>query len=236
MQQPQHQLTRSHQARNQALAIQRAQQARQLRTRPASAAAPGQFYPQGAQQLDVAGCGQGGWNQGGYPSPAGSPDPWMAQQYFEGLPALAPAPFPGELRNYLYRLGMLAQTTANGVRTVEVAPESGASLYVSGILSLNDPFQVLIHEIKQGSIGWSPVSEIDASTFNTDECFCPIELGCANNLTPLVVSFSAIGSPSVQPFLNMVFVGTFSAGWGTCGVPYGPGFSTPLPTMPGSIP
>lgn len=218
------QLTRSAQARQQALKTQA-----QLRAR-------NQFRPQGVSQADVAGCGQGGWRQGGFPSPGGSPDPWASNQYFEGLPNLAPMAFPGVLESNLYRLGAIAETTAGRSVTIEVAPANGASLYVSGILTLNDPFQVLIHRIEQGSVGFSPLADVDAAAFNTDECYCAIELGCANNLTPLIVEYSAIGTPSVQPFLNIIFVGTFQGGWGSCGVPYGNGYNTPLPSMPGAVP
>lgn len=194
------------------------------------AAAARMHVPPGQEQIDVGACGPD-WNQGGYATPG---YPWNASQEFWGLPNLAPEPFPGLLRSHLYRLGAIVQASADGPRTIELAPPNGASLYVAGFLSCNDCFQIIIHSIEQGSIGFSRVSEIDAAVFNSDVCYCPLECGCANNLTPLVISFSPFGVQSTPPYLNLTAVGTFDAGWGSCGVPYGNGYNTPLPTMPGA--
>jgi len=185
--------------------------------------------PAGAPGVDVAGCGPD-WNQGGFPSPG---YPWNADMGVIGLPQLAPPPGPGTLVRNLYRLGAVIQCFA-GARTIELFPAGGASLYVNGILTRNDPFNVIIEDIDQGATQFSPVSQVDAAVFNCDVCYCPIELGCANSLTPLVITFSPFGASSTLPFLNLCAVGTFQAGWGTCGVPYGDGYSTPLPSMPGT--
>lgn len=224
MQNQQHQLTRQRQLgiARQRLANQQVPQV-QTQTR--------MTVPQGQNGVDVAGCAPE-WNQGGFVSPG---DPWNSAQGFIGLPNLSPKPTPGMLVINLYRLGVIVQAAAGGVaRTISVAPESGASLFVEGFLSRNNPAEIIIHSIEQGSVAVSSVSEIDASVFNCDVCYCPADVGCANNLSPLVISFSAFGAPSVLPYLNLCAVGTWQAGWGTCGVPYGNGFQSPVPTMPGS--
>ena len=216
----QHQLTR-----------QRAVQAAKQRLANQNLARQNGGVPQGAGPVNVDGCAPA-YNQGGYVTPG---YPWNADQEFWGLPNLAPEPFPGLLRSHLYRLGaVVAASEDGGTRTIELAPPNGASLYVAGFLSRNDPFQCIINSIEQGSIGFSRVSEIDASVFNCDVCYCPAEIGCANNLTPLVIAFTPFGTPSVLPYLNLTAVGTYDAGWGSCGVPYGNGYNTPIPQMPGA--
>lgn len=229
----QHQLVRNARAQN-AVRQRMANQAEAQGQIVRSQFQPQQFQvPRGQGQVDVAGCGPD-FNQGGYPTPG---DPWNAAQGFLGVPNLAPQPFAGLLRSHLYRLGAVVQAAEGGAtRTIELAPPNGASLYVAGFLSRNDPFQIIINSIEQGSIGFSRVSEIDSSVFNCDVCYCPAEIGCANNLSPLVIAFTPFGTPSTTPYLNLTAVGTFDASWGSCGVPYagwGNGYNSPMPQLAG---
>lgn len=133
----------------------------------------------------------------------------------------------------LWRLGCIVQTLPSKVRTVELAPPDGSTINISGALSLNDPGEVAIHDLKGSG---ARTKDIDASVFNNlrggedlqiaadllewlkdgwgpasdDRHFYPIELGRTNNLDPLTISYSAISplrSPTA-PFLKIMFIGT----------------------------
>jgi hypothetical protein len=173
--------------------------------------------PQGPGGVDVAGCGPV-FNQG--MAQVAPNDPWNSAQGFIGLPDNAPFQDPNVIRLNLYRLGIIVQANA-GVRTVEVAPQNGANLYVAGIVSLNDPFQIILNSVAQGGLGITSIVDVDAACFNCDTCYCPADIGCANNQTPIVISFSAFQTQSTLPYLNLVLVGTLDAGRG-CGVPWSP--------------
>lgn len=195
--------------------------------------------PGGAQQGNLAGCGLP-INQGGYPAfPAERG--WTPHAFYEGLPNLAPGlPYqnlggPGiTLRQHLAPCSAIVRVQEVGAPTVvELAPRGGSAFYGAGIKTCNEAFQVIINSLETGSLEYDliPCDGVDACYWNTDECYCPMDIGCITNVSPLTIEFSAFGTPSVLPFLNFIAVGTRDSGWQDCG--YYPAFyPQPMPTPP----
>lgn len=182
--------------------------------------------PAGARNMNVAGCGGPNWNQGYWPDyPPGNA--WTPYPVMETLPETAPPLGPGQLvgpnqvvEQHLAPCGIIMQADPNGPTTIEFAAASGKLMYGSGISSCNDCFQILIHSIDTGSLPYNliPCEMVDAAIWNTDECFCPMEIGCFWSVSPLTVSFSAFGNPSVAPFLNLTIWATAQSGVFDCGL------------------
>ncbi len=182
---------------------------------------PGGGVPGGGPG-NVAGCPQP-LNQGGWGVPP-QDQSWVPQAYFEGIPEKAPAlpaaafaPPGSIIRQHLAPCSAIIQTQAEAV-TAEMAPRSGKKLYAAGVKSCNECFQVLMESMEVSSVEFDllPCGEVDVGIWNTDDCFCAFDIGCIDRNTPLVITFSAFGTPSVFPFLNFNVIGTVDAYWGIC--------------------
>lgn len=195
--------------------------------------------PGGASAGNLAGCGLP-VNQGGYPTfPAERG--WTPYPFYEGLPEMAPGlpaqnlAGPGTtLRQHLAPCSAIVRVQEVGAPTVvELATRGGAAFYGNGIKTMNEAFQVIINSLETGSLEYDliPCDGVDAAYWNTDECYCPMDIGCVTNVSPLTIEFSAFGTPSVLPFLNFVMVGTRDSGFQNCG--YWPAsYPYPLPAPP----
>lgn len=173
------------------------------------------MVPGGAQQGNVAGCGSlatSGWPpQQGYPVFAQSP---------QNCPPVPTAQGPVTLRQYNAKLSCIVRVEEVGSPTCcEISCKGGSVFYGSGIRTMNDCFQVLVESMQTGSLQYDLIcgDPIDACYWNTDDCYCAEDIGCVTNVSPLTICFSAFGTPSVLPYLNMVIVGCRDSGWQDCG-------------------
>lgn len=220
----------SSQNRNLALAVQRAQQQQQQQQRR---------VPQGAQQVDVAGCGGPGQNQGGWPVMNNGPfAPWDSQGAYHNIPQMAPNLGPGAdlglVSAYLVRAGLNVQANVDTPREITFSLQGGSTYWIGGLASGNDFGEIVIHDLSVGGIPLQVVREVDAGFFNVDQSWCEIQIGCVSTIAPLTISFSQIVSGSNPPSLNLMFVGTFQASFGGCGFPaYGPMIPGFVPGFPG---
>ena len=177
--------------------------------------------------MNLAGCGPS-YNQGGWPVPPGYDQAWTPFSAFQNLPQTAPALGVGQqvgpnqvIEQHLTPCGVIVEAGAAGAPvTVSVAPDGGALMYGSGISSCNDCFQIVVESITTGSLPYDLVgcSPCDAAIWNTDQCFCPMEIGCFWSVSPLTTTFSAFGEPSVPPYLNMTIFATKQSGVFDCGL------------------
>lgn len=212
------------------------------------------FVPGGAQQGNLAGCGMN-YNQGGWPN-GGPGQAWTPIGQFQSLPNLAPPVAnlmgPGTtLRQYLAPCSIIVQLEALGASTnLEISAAGGAIFWGLGLRSLNDPNTVIVNSIETGSIDYDliPCDGVDSAYWATDDCFCPFPIGCFTNVSPLRVEFSAFGTPSTRPFLNLTVVGTRDGSLNDCGFwpagypqigpgpggGFGPGFTGPVDPRTGA--
>lgn len=126
---------------------------------------------------------------------------------------------PGQVQAQAYTpLPILSQTLASGqTKRVETAPKHGR-MYVCGIKSLNDPFEV---ELVNLTLGGSDASRfarpgVDSAVYQSDNYFLPFDGGCIDNNSPLCVEFRSFGTPTVLPFLNLHFFGTKLTAFNSC--------------------
>lgn len=200
-----------------------------LARRPANPAA---FVPQGAQRVAVggdfipAGCGFGaprsGWGTGNYGMTYASPN---AVVNASSLPNMAPMGAPGAfvnpaqvLRQALVPIAVISQAAAGGQeQCVQSFPDHGR-LYVNGVRSGNGFFEILLTRLTAGGTDMNRLGTalIDAGIYNTDNCNCPIDLGCVQRDQPISVCFRAFGTPTELPFLNLTFFGTRDQAFNSC--------------------
>lgn len=187
-------------------------------------------------QASVDGCGPNlaptnaapgwaqGYNQGGFFTGG---DPASPLSMVDQPMDLAPAAFGGSagmVRRHCFYLGVQIQLAPGNPVTYSVAALAGANFYISGVKSCNDCFQVLVNSISCGSALIDACQDVDAGIWNTDECWCCIEIGCTNTLTPAIITAQPFQTVSDDVFLNLAFVGIWDAGYGTCGTPYSWGY------------
>lgn len=189
---------------------------RQNQVQAARARLASRGVPAGAQAGNVAGCGPGGW--GCAPPPGAPPGPYGPAPL---LPAEAVMNMNGVLPQYMVPCWIRFQV--DGDTTAEVSPTGGAQMYGCGVRSLNLPGEVQFQLTPgQLQIPLFPCGPVDSSLYTTDECYCPLPIGCFSNVSPLVVEASPIGTQTVPPFLNIAIFGTVLRAAG-CGpwVPWG---------------
>lgn len=152
--------------------------------------------PQGADDGTLAGCGPGGCNFQGFPSP------------FAGMPVGGAAPYlqPGAL------LGIFVQPATSAATTLEIS--CGNTFFNScGARSFGDAEggENLLTSIISGfdtRDQLCPGSGIDVAFFNNQQaCYCPFYFGCFSNLAPLMITFDPVDTQSSLAPLNMVLVG-----------------------------
>lgn len=173
----------------------------------------------GGGYANVAGCAPmnvGAQWAGGDPYPVYQSVPNMAPDFCPGVPASN-----AWVRQHLAPMGLIVQADPNNAETcVEVSCRNGRNFYGAGLKSCNECFQAIVTRIETGTLGYNLIGcgdGVDAGYWNTDDCYCPMELGCNNSLSPYIVCFQAFGTPSVQPFLNLTFVGTVDSQYLGCG-------------------
>lgn len=193
---------------------------------------PGAFVPQGAQRVAVgggfvpAGCGYGGprgqWGTGNYGEAWASPN---AGGGASNLPNMAPMGDPGAfvnpaqvLRQALVPIQIISQAEAGGVeKCVQSFPDHGR-LYVNGARACNGCFEILLTRLTAGGTDMNRLGNtmIDAGIYNTDNCNCPIDLGCVQRDQPISMCFRAFGTPTELPYLNFAFFGTRDQAFNSC--------------------
>jgi hypothetical protein len=190
--------------------------------------------PGGAYMGNVAGCG-GMVAASGWPPNQSMP---VFNQVPQNCPPVPAAQGPGPvLRQRDAPLSAVVQVEEVGSPTcIELCCKGGSVFYGSGFRSLNDPFQVMIESITSGSLNYDLIcgDAIDAAYWNTDDCWCAMEFGCITCISPVTICFSAFGTPSVLPYINVVIVGCRDSGWMDCG--YRPDFYPPGYGWPGAVP
>jgi hypothetical protein len=183
----------------------------------------GMRVPGGSDYGNVAGCG------GGMDYPQGSLwSPYLAngQVIPQTAPPIDPRYLAGPGTAFVQNIAPLSVIhqveEVGSPTTIEVSCRR--YFYASGISTCNECFQIIINSIFVGGLEYNLLGcsdpGVDAALWNTDECYCPWDIGCINNQTPATISFSAFGTPSTLPFLNMAFWGTAISNMG-CMPPYG---------------
>jgi len=126
---------------------------------------------------------------------------------------------PGQVQAQAYvPLPVISQSLAAGaLKRIETAPKHGR-MYICGIKSLNDPFEILIHNITLGGSDASRLArpDIDSAVYSADRQFDAFDGGCIDNNSPLCVEFRSFGTPTVLPFINLHFFGTKLTAFNSC--------------------
>lgn len=124
-----------------------------------------------------------------------------------------------------------AQAAANNaVVTVEGNPIAGL-FYTSAVRSCNECNEIDIQTITTGGSSINRLAgPTDAVAWNTIECQCPVDWGCISSQNPIRISFSAVGTPSVAPFLTLILFGTRDESFNSC---Y-PGLPAAVGLLPGA--
>lgn len=181
--------------------------------------------PGGAYGANVAGCGPN-FNQGYFPVGPNDPQqgwypvPVMNMDIANVAPPIPAANYAnpyGALKRDLVPLGFCVESGPDPV-TIEVSCRGGSYFYAGGISTCNECFQIKITAIEIGGCDYNIIcgDGVDAGLWNTDDCYCPLDLGCISNFQPAVISFEAFNSPSVFPFLNGALWGVRICSWQQC--------------------
>jgi len=197
-----------------------------------------QGVPGGAMNANMAGCGYASPAIGGAPIGVTPEIPQQSLPYFNYGPSV--------INQSCIPCQIIAQADLAGETTAELAPRGGTLFNISGVSSCNNCFEILLNSINTGSaqINVLACGQVDAGIFNTDDCFCCLDVGCASTISPLEMSFEPFGTPSVAPFASVAFWGQAVRGFDDCGYPYGvpvggffpnnPGFVGGVPSAPGA--
>ncbi len=179
--------------------------------------------PGGAQQANMAGCG------GAQPVIGGRPL-GVVDTGFHLAPPLPPGSLygGGVVRQDWAPCSVIVQADAGQDTVVQLATRGNSNFFIGGVSTCNNCFEIILKELNTGSLNVNllPCGSVEAAIFNTDDCWCPFDIGCINTNAPLEIVFAPFGTPSVLPFLNMTFWGTADRGFADCGYPYG------LPGLP----
>jgi hypothetical protein len=144
------------------------------------------------------------------------------QNFYPSLPQNAPnaGAFlvnPNQVLQQNYSpLGLRFQAVAGQTTNVELAPTHGL-YYIAGIRTFVQPDVIFIERVSTGGADLARnAGPFDAASYNTVECFCPVDWGCISSQQPMQIAFSAVGTPSVQPFLNLSLFGTQQQSFNSC--------------------
>ena len=85
-----------------------------------------------------------------------------------------------------------------------------STLWAGGIRIFNSPGQVMITGLFSGDSDTNQfMGEADAATYNTDNCWCPVNFGCISSVAALTIGIRAIPPvPVVVPDIIRLFSGT----------------------------
>lgn len=155
-----------------------------------------------AQGVDVGACGgPAGGMYGGFPGavcgPGGSPLPFVPPQSLIGPNAL--------FQSSVIPLGFSACfdcdgnviQLVNGVQTavgsaIEISVGNNSQFYVCGIRTFTGPGLIEITQISGGG-GFNVFpGAVDAAVYNTDDCYCQIDLPCISPFSPLTLAAQAL--------------------------------------------
>ncbi len=203
-------------------------QVQAARARLAQRQIPGgaQQIPGGAQQANMAGCGV---------SPSGLPLGVMDSSYNLAPPRPPGTDGPILIRQDMAPCSVIVQADAGQDTVVQLATRGNANFFIKAVSTCNNCFEIIIKEMNTGSLDVNllPCGSIEAAIFNTDDCWCPFDIGCINTNAPLEIVFAPFGTPSVLPFLNMTFWGIADRSFADCGYPYGLPWGGPAAWPPG---
>jgi hypothetical protein len=114
-------------------------------------------------------------------------------------------------------------------------PTSGASVtfqispigyyYICGVRTFNNANTVDVVTLIGGqSTVQLNACAFDAAAYNTNECFCPVDWGCASQTTPFEITVQAVSTQTVAPTFTAVLfgcwqqaLGCYPPGWGPWG-------------------
>jgi hypothetical protein len=151
--------------------------------------------PQGGAQAALAGCG---WNGAGCMT--STTPAWAGLGAYPCAPITAPAIIP--IRTF--------------VGPGEVVEEEFCCVrdtWVCAVRALHfDPECLIIVSLTSGSFSWDILcGPIDAALWSTDNCWCPLDLGCVNCNTPGVFTFQ-VGSACPSGVMTNLYVAGPSVG------------------------
>ena len=222
-------------------------------TYPPSAVVPGSppYTPGGAPSVDrlTPFLGQGGFPagvQGCQPAPA-VPAGLLQQDcdvYQECFVALG-LQFGVDSNGGIYpanQIGGIPATLSN-VFEFQLFPRNG-NFWIFGLKIFTDPNIAEFNVVQTGDSDWNHMlGNVDVATWNTTECFCPVNWGCISITNPLRIQARAVaGGDTVQGVRGACW-GIRRSSVGTCGPFNGcaiPGVGAPavpgVPAMPGAMP
>jgi len=211
------------------------------------------------QGVDVGACGpmavsagMAGLGQGGFPAgvqgcaPAPAVPAGMLQQncdiYQECFVALG-IQFGVDQNGGIYpasAIGGIPVTTSN-VFEFQLFPRNG-NFWIFGLKIFTDPNVAEFNVVQTGDSDWNHMlGNVDVATWNTTECFCPVNWGCISITNPLRIQARALTGGGVVQGVRGACWGIRRSSNGSCGpfngcaIPGAPGMGAPAP-MPAPMP
>lgn len=191
------------------IAQMQAMQVQAMQAQAAQAQALAQGQPQSPVDVAGSGCcgvsyptgGLGGGYLGGPCGPSGHPLPYIPPPNLIGPNALyQSAIIPLGFRARFDEDGNVISTSGSTIGTaigtaIEISVGNNSQFHPCGIRIFTGAGLIQLDQIAGGG-GFNVLpGAVDAAVYNTDDCFCPIDLPCISPFSPLTISARALEIP-----------------------------------------